>query len=118
MSTKAERLADAVRRRREELDLTQLDVWMAGGPSNSTLTTIENGRAESLPRATARKLDAALQWEAGSARHVWEGGEPTPLLRADLSSEDSRTLRAQIEAADLPAETRAELLRVLERGAG
>ena len=116
MSTKARRLAAAVRHRREELDLTQLDLWLAGGPSNSTLTTIENGRLETLTRTTARKLDACLRWETGSARRVWDKGEePTPLLPGTTPA-DSKILREQIESADLAPATKAELLRVLDAG--
>lgn len=79
MSSNAARLAAAVRARREELELSQLDVWQGGGPSNTTLTEIENGRTASLTRTTARKLDAALQWEPGSAKAVWSGGQPAPV---------------------------------------
>lgn len=114
MSANAQRLAEAVRARREELDLTQLDVWMVGGPSNTTQTEVENGRLERLTRTTARKLDHALQWEAGSARATWEGGNPTPLLAPGMSSSASRELREQIAAADLDAETREALLKVLD----
>lgn len=117
MSTKAQRFGLAIKRRREELDLTQLDLWLAGGPSNSTLTAIENGRIDSLSRVTAKRLDACLHWEAGSARRLWDGGKPTPLLRPGMSTADSQTLRSQIEAADLPEGTRAELLRVLNQSA-
>jgi transcriptional regulator with XRE-family HTH domain len=79
MSSNAQRFGEIVKGRRERLDLTQLDVWQHGGPSNTTLTKIENGDAETLPRSTARKLDAALLWEPGSARDAWDGGEPRPL---------------------------------------
>lgn len=77
-SNPAERLAAAVIERREELDMTQMDAWNAGGPSNTTLTQIENGRLESLTSATARKLDKALRWKQGSAKAVWAGGAATP----------------------------------------
>lgn len=118
MSTNAEHLARHVRARRDELELSQLDVWQAGGPSNTTLTEIENGRLHNLTRTTARKLDIGLQWETGSARRAWEGGEPTPVLRPGgrpMSSKDSAWLREQIFGADaVPQETKEELLHVLE----
>lgn len=78
-STPAERLRDAVLARRRDLDATQLEIWQAGGPSNTTLGKIENAEIENLTRTTARKLDKGLEWEQGSARRVWEGGEATPL---------------------------------------
>lgn len=61
------RLGDAVRARRDEMGLSQMDVWKAGGPSNSTLTDIENARATKVEYRTLRKLDEALGWERGTA---------------------------------------------------
>lgn len=120
MSSKARRLAKAVLARRKELDVSQLDVWQAGGPSNTKLTEIENGRTENLTRVTARRLDTGLQWEPGSAKRVWEGGEPTPLISTRVPPADARLLREQIEAAaEIDDRTREELLRILdERSAG
>lgn len=75
MSTKssAERLAQAVRDRRKQLHMNQLEVQSGGGPSNTLQTEIENGRLESLTPRTARKIDTGLMWEAGSAMRIWEG---------------------------------------------
>lgn len=111
MSTNAKRLAEKVLRRRAELDLSQIDVWRTGGPSNTTLTTIENGLLENLTPSTARKLDAGLLWEKGSARKVWEGGEPTPL---GSSRKDAGWLRRQIDEAEISASLRTRLLDVLD----
>lgn len=114
MSSNADRLAAAVRTRRDELDLSQLEVWQSGGPSNSTLTEIENGRIETLTRTTARKLDAALKWAAGSAKAVWEGtGEAVPAVEG-LDTTDARWLAGLIEKADLADDTRRRLLAELE----
>ena len=112
MSTNADRLAQAVRARRAQLDLSQLDVWQAGGPSNTTLTEIENGRVEALTRTTAKRLDLGLKWEPGSARRVWEGGEPAPLRTApdDLSELEQR-VRASTTLTD---ERRAAMLALIE----
>lgn len=121
MSSNARRLAAAVLARRQELDLTQLDVWQSGGPSNTTLTKIENAEIDALTRTTARKLDAGLKWEPGSARDVYDKGlRPLPIsggARPDRGT--AAKLRELIsEASDLDAETRAALLRALdERGA-
>lgn len=111
MSSNAESLAAAVTARREELDRTQLDVWQAGGPSNTTLTEIENGRLKTLTRTTARRLDIGLRWVPGSARVVWNGGEPTPFPELNSRYEE---LEAEIRKADLNPETKAYILRVLE----
>lgn len=122
MSTNPVRFGQIVKARREELDLNQLEVAAAGGPSNSTMTAIENGRMHDLERATAKKLDKGLQWEPGSARVAWQGGEPTPLLttvRAATSPLES--LRAHIDGAAISNGLRLRLLAVLddevERGA-
>lgn len=72
------RLASAVRARREELDLTQDQVALAGGPSNTKLGQIENG-VGAVAAATLRKLDKGLRWKPGSAREVLAGGEPQVL---------------------------------------
>ncbi len=107
MSSNSERLGKAVLKRRNDLDLSQLDVHAGGGPSNTSLTKIENGLLETLTRVTARKLDAGLQWEQGSAKAVWNGGEPTPLgavvIPADVLAELDK----------VSPETRAYILREL-----
>ena len=113
MSSPGERFGELVLARRAELDLSQMDVWQAGGPSNTTLTEIENGRLERLTRTTAKKLDVGLQWESGSAKRAWEGGEPQPLVKG-VAPENSAYLRQAILEADLEPDTRAELLRVLD----
>lgn len=120
MQTNPERLAEAVKARRDELDLTQLDVWQGGGPSNTTLTKIENAEAATLSRTTARKLDFALKWEPGSAKRIFDqAGEPLAILREGMSGKNSAWLRTQIKAADLDPRTRDRLIETLdqERGA-
>lgn len=113
MSTNARRLAQAVRKRREQLDLSQIDVWQAGGPSNTTLTEIENARLEKLTPVTARRLDIGMRWERGSARLVWEdGGDPIPIQPVRDDPRDR--LRRQILEADyLTAEEKHHLLSAL-----
>lgn len=113
MSSNAERLRDAVLARRTELDLTQLDVWQSGGPSNTTLTQIENGLTKTLTRTTAQKLDRALRWEKGSARAVWNGESPTSLGN-DIAVADAL---AELERVGVDSETIAYIRTVLERDA-
>ena len=122
MSTNAQRFGQIVLDRRLELDLSQLEVGEAGGPSNSTLTNIENGRLEKLERATAKKLDKGLRWESGSARVAWQGGDPTPLMTAAPRARDEvDELRRYISEAAIGEGLRLRLLAVLseseERGA-
>lgn len=108
MSSPAERLAAAVKARREnELRLNQLEVAGRGGPSNSKLTEIENGRLAQLTPSTERKLDKGLGWLDGSARRVWNGtGDAIPIPPAATDA------LAAMEASNMrPADK--ELLRQL-----
>lgn len=112
MSTNAERFAEIVKQRRLELDYNQLELWAAGGPSNTTLTKIENAEMADLNRNTAKKLDAGLRWTKGSAKATWEGGDPTP-IGDDVDSKDAEYLRRAIEEANIDAEMRRALLAAL-----
>lgn len=85
MTDDLQNLAAHVKARRAHKDWTQLDVYSQGGPSNSTLTAVEDARSPGPSRSTIRKLDVGLQWETGSARRVLEGGEPTPIANSDES---------------------------------
>lgn len=118
MSSNADRLAEAVKARREELDLTQMDVWQAGGPSNTTQTRIENGELETLTRVTARKIDAGLQWAPGSAKAVFEHGSAPRVAEHGLSLRDLTWVREQIGRADIDEDDRERLLRALDEGRG
>lgn len=85
------KLGQAVKARRAELGLTQQDVAQAGGPSDTTQTGIENGTATAVSTATLRKLDFALGWASGSARHILEnGGLPKQLRHAPASTDRSK----------------------------
>lgn len=109
-SPSAERLAEAVKARRAQLGLNQLDIAARGGPSNSKMTEIEGARDDTLTPATARKLDEGLRWESGSARTVWDGlGDPIPLTRVG----QLRRMIAAVESMKAPAEDRAHIIRRL-----
>lgn len=72
-----ERFGRIVRERREHLGYQQ--DTMPHGPSSTTVSDIENADITGLAAKTFRKLDESLQWEAGSARRTYEGGDPTPI---------------------------------------
>lgn len=72
-----QRFGQVVLARREELGLSQRDAWKAGGPSGPVWTEIENASGPVPQQRTLAKLDKALQWTAGSARRVLNGGYPT-----------------------------------------
>lgn len=93
------RLAEAVRNRRLALRMSQLDVAHAGGPSDTTVSKIENQTGTNFAAATINKLDRALEWEAGSAARVLGGGDPTPIgyPKGRLTSAD---LMARLRGVD------------------
>lgn len=73
-----ERLGRYVRHRRDkELDMTQLDVQTAGGPSTATMRLIEGGhQKQGYSSMTIAALETALGWKHGSATKILVGGEP------------------------------------------
>lgn len=76
----ARRLGEAIRQRRKELKLTQLDVQKMGGPSTATLRLIEGGKHTDFRASTSRPLERALGWNPGSIDLILDGKEP--VLRA------------------------------------
>ena len=69
------KLGDAVRARREELQLTQLDVQRRGGPSPALLSSLENNRADTLTPSSRRGLELSLSWRPRTIDRILEGGE-------------------------------------------
>lgn len=116
-------LAKHVLARRTELDMTQLDVWNAGGPSNSTLTAIEAGRPPAPSRSTLRKLDQALAWTEGSAKSALAGRAPTPLIderteatqRVRQLTAELDDVRAHLASARYDGTNDEHLVDLLER---
>jgi transcriptional regulator with XRE-family HTH domain len=80
-------LGDAVRRRRKELGLNQVDVVARGGPSVETLRAVENKRSSRLSRRMRRALEQAIEWEEGSIDAVLQGGAPRVLDKSTATSE-------------------------------
>ena len=76
------RLADAVKRRRAELRMSQGDVVvaakMAGHQlSTQTVTVVEQSKRDQVLPRTAEALEAALEWPAGYVASIL-GNEPPP----------------------------------------
>lgn len=102
----ASRLGEAVKARRARLGRTQVDVWQAGGPANSTLTSIESGAQTVISTVTLRKLDTGLSWEPGTAARILNGEQPNPIRTplenlptekvAEIASEALSELRRRI----------------------
>lgn len=110
MANDIQRLGERIAERRRELGMSQIDVWQAGGPSNSTLTGIENGTASSVSPATLRKIDQALMWAVGSSKHILAGGEPY-IYEAKPAPKDSGI---QIEATDDGVRVRTQAFQIPE----
>ena len=97
VSNELERLAKAVRLRREELGLRQDQMRNRGGPSTTKLTEIERAMPPAPTAGTLRKLDVSLGWAAGSAAAVLAGGEPRiAVAPADLTGVTDEDLLAEV----------------------
>lgn len=105
MSSRTKRLGVAVKMRRLSLGLSHDEVKQAGGPSDTTVSKIENDAAGVPARITLQRLDTALRWEPGSARAVMDGGQPTPIADSPAGLD-----------AYSDVELAAELLRRLTEG--
>ncbi|AYF76738.1 XRE family transcriptional regulator [Nocardia yunnanensis] len=68
-------LADRVKARRRENGWTQADVAKNGGPSTGMLSQIERCLMDSPAEEVLAKLDAALEWPAGTAGSILRGTE-------------------------------------------
>ena len=87
-----QRLADRVRERRTDLDLTQEDVRAAGGPSTATLRLIEGALQDNYQQIILRRLEDALGWQRGSVRRVLDGDEPALASPEPVTSSGGITL--------------------------
>lgn len=97
-------LADAVKRRRGNLGMSQRDVYACGGPSPATVMKIENtdGTGPKPGPKTLARLDHALQWMSGTAQRVL-GGALSPDLAVAARSRASTESGTDLEAALDPA---------------
>ncbi|MGW2666101.1 hypothetical protein ACWCW7_34540 [Nocardia tengchongensis] len=93
------RLGQLALNRRLELGLSQVTVAKAGGPSDTTLTSLEAGTLSKVRPATLSKLDAGLRWVPGSAAAILRGEDPTPLPEYENPEQ-----RRDIAAARRPEE--------------
>lgn len=66
-------LAERVKARRRENGWTQADVAKNGGPSTGMISQIERCLMESPAEEVLVKLDAALEWPAGTADAILRG---------------------------------------------
>lgn len=66
-------LAERVRERRLALGLRQGDLEARGGPSNGTVRNIEQAARTKYSIRTLSQLEAALQWQPGTADRILDG---------------------------------------------
>lgn len=74
-----ERLADAIRLRRDDLGLTQVSLATRAGVSLTTIQNLEGGRRYTRLPNKIDKIERALEWAPRSCAAVLRGGEPTLL---------------------------------------
>lgn len=114
-----QRVAEYVRDRRIDLDMTQADVHSAGGPSPATQRLIEGALQDSYQSAILARLERALKWERGSIRAIRRGGEPVPVPPAPgtSSNDDLDRIERELELdlSALDPELRSALLRHYQR---
>jgi hypothetical protein len=106
-----DQLAAAVRARRTELGLKQVDVAAAGRISVDVIRNIEHRRRtpKRVNPRTARAIEEALKWEPGSFEETLAGGNPRPILAN--SPRTKKPPREQTTARDnSAAETRPDSL--------
>lgn len=93
------RLAGAVRARRDELGLKQVELATKAGISEPTVRVIEGARRRSYQKATLRALSQALGWTPDSADRILEGQDPEPSGEdVPSASEEMARLREELQA--------------------
>jgi hypothetical protein len=94
-----DRLAKAVSERRAYIGRSQIEVWENGGPSNSTMTSIESAASLTITPSTLKKLDAGLAWIAGTAGGLLRGDVPHGRAVRDLTFDNRRV--SEIEETEI-----------------
>jgi hypothetical protein len=107
-----QRVADYVRERRTELDLTQADVQAAGGPSTATQRLIEGALSDNYQPAILARLERVLGWQPRSIRAIRSGGEP--VLMEDVDPGETPFERA-IHAAHLAPDIEQKVIQIYRR---
>lgn len=117
MTDDLSKLAAAVKARREELGLSQMQVWKEHqGPSSTKLGDIEAAKPPAPSNTTKGKLEHALRWEKGSVDQLLSGGSATPatpvrnVRRVDFATDDGLTMHYVAPASDqVPREEMRQL---------
>jgi transcriptional regulator with XRE-family HTH domain len=90
-SATSRRLADYIRQRRDELELTQAEAAELAGIGLSTFQKAEYGYDKEPRKHTREGIETAMRWARGSVRAILNGGEPTPLREDDNGGDPAAT---------------------------
>ncbi len=109
------RFGAIVNKRRRELGLSLDDVAATGGPSQVTVSNIEQGTTNRPHFATFTKLDEVLRWKSGSAARAFDGQEPEPVdqIRNNHRRPQSRGLNP--DSVTVSMRTVGDLLTAAQR---
>jgi len=104
MTNDWDRLAGAIRERRQALGMTQQQLADAAGVTRTTIKNLEGARqpTKRLPSSTAA-VEQALGWAPGSIRIVLDGGNPIG------TTQPAEPPQAAEPLSGLPASVRDEL---------
>lgn len=95
----AKDLAAAMRRRREELRLTQMAAADVSQLSRTTWRELEAARRKGLSAPTAGKLDEFLGWPPGTATEVFHGVDTSTMARIrEIADQQHQLTRAALHA--------------------
>lgn len=100
-------ISDAIKARREQLGLSQKDIVLQLGKSDTTLSNIENGKTQKVSLDTAKQLADALGWDMIELLKVIGYLQPEDLARhglcqftncENLSPDDRQYIQLLIDA--------------------
>ena len=119
MTNDWERLAGAIRERRQALGMTQQQLAEAAGVTRTTIKNLEGARQPTKrPPASLPAVEHALGWTLGSARAILDGDKPTPIAGTDASpvSGGEHDFEIDPEVGAVVRNTVFEVVGVLEPG--
>lgn len=107
-----QRLADAVVRRRAELDrMTQAELAHRASISLDRVQAIEGNKSDRYRPVTLMAVERALEWDDGSVAEVLAGGDPRPRAAGPPDGLDEPLTEAEIDQIAAEAD---EILSRLE----
>lgn len=93
------RLGGYIKRRREQLRMSQQDMYARGGPSVATIRILEAGEQEGYRNRTYFQVEEALGWAQGSVEAILSGREPTNITGSFGNATPVKHVTAEAKAA-------------------